>query len=668
MPKRKRAYVSAEGVTELAINEASVSMSAAARLVHDRKATKGGSLRQARRRLQIQADSVIRTTTRYGDVRKQFEIDAEDGPQVVRYVCPHAWLVYLCESSPRFGAFLLQHVGLGSPGSICIYSDEVTPGNNLRPDRGRQFLAIYWAILPAPDWFRHGPAWWQTFAYLPCTVLKKITGGLSALYVKILECFWHPTGLNMQRLGIRVPIDGSLRHFHFDFGFFISDEKAEKEALGVKGASGTKICVGCTNCVKCNLDRIPAGSQLVHYTCSDMTKFVPQTEESLQGILAELGAAKARLAQTDFALAEQACGINYNAAVLLRSHMAPVAKVPKSRYPDWFHNLLASGGIFQYQLNQVVLQLQSLGVQPAAVDAFPVVFPKAHTKLKKTFFADRYVKNDKAHLKAFGSEVMTALTKMCFFMDVVAAPVGALVRHTRHLRQARCVVDLLLSGDLILGRLATLERLLQDHHELYMALQPQCAKPKLHLNRHLPKAMERHRVNVSCLPPERKHKDAKRKATFLFNGWNDALLAQEVAQMTQVMKAASTFENPRLIEPVRPIPPDESVCLLTARLSKPVFCSTQVVFRTLRAQQGDLILWRRAGSDHVGRAHMFVRGADGQHSAVVKECSGSGTDWDVQAATLSLVSLELIANLLPYISLGGSMVRVLQPFEGGLPP
>ena len=666
MPKRKGdTTLSAERVRGQALEETWVSMSAAARLAPSR----GISQRHARRRLQIQADSVIRTTNPYGDVRKQFQIDTEDGPMVVRYVCPHAWLYHLCETSPRFGDFLLQHVGLGSPGSICIYSDEVTPGNNLRPDRARQFLAIYWAILPAPDWFRHGPGWWQTFAYFPCVKLKKIPGGLSALYVKILEIFWHPEGLNLQRLGIRLPTDGGPKHFRFDFGFFISDEKAEKEALGVKGAAGIKICVGCANCVNVDLDQMPADGWMVHYTCSDMTKFVPQTEESLRRLVADLGQAKARLGQVKFAEVERACGISYDLAVLLKSHMAPVAKVPTSRYPDWFHNFLASGGIFQYQLNQVLLQLQWMGLQPSAVDDFSVVFPRAHTKLKKTFFADRMVKTEWGHLKAFGSEVMTAITKMCFFMDVVAAPMDALPRHTRHLHQARRIVDLLLSGDSIMGRLATLEQLLEEHHKEYMALQPQCAKPKLHLNRHLPAAMKRHRVNVSCLPPERKHKDAKRKASFLFNRWNDSLLSQETTHMTQVFRHGGIFEKTSLIEPTTGIHKcrDRIVRGLAEHLplTRPVKCSTGVSFGNLRAHKGDLLLWRCDASEHVGRALVFARGADGQHGAVVEEFHGAGQEWDMRNATLSVVPLDLIANLLPYISLGGSMVRVLKPFEGG---
>ena len=66
--------------------------------------------------------------------------------------------------------------------------------------------------------------------------------------------------------------------------------------------------------------------------------------------------------------------------------------------------------------------------------------------------------------------------------------------------------------------------------------------------------------------------------------------------------------------------------------------------------------------EHVGRALMFVRGADGQRGAVVEKILAQGT-----IGTRRL-QLDLVANLLPYITPGGSTVRVLKPFEGGLPP
>ena len=167
---------------------------------------------------------------------------------------------------------------------------------------------------------------------------------------------------------------------------FSSDEKAEKECLGVKGASGTKMCVSCQNCVKVAEGSLPEDSPWVHYSCTDMTRFIPHTVESFQDLLESLRAERAAmLPNKQFLLAEQSAGINLDDAVLVQSHMKEIANVPLSRYVDWFHNIVASGGFMQYQFNQLLLELKKLGVSPSSVDQFECILPRSHTKLKKTF-------------------------------------------------------------------------------------------------------------------------------------------------------------------------------------------------------------------------------------------------------------------------------------------
>ena len=90
------------------------------------------------------------------------------------------------------------------------------------------------------------------------------------------------------------------------------------------------------------------------------------------------------MTNAQFKLSEQSAGLNLDDAVLVQSHMKGIANVPRSRYVDWFHNIVASGGFMQYQFNQLLLELNNLGVSPSAVDQVQCILPKAHTKLKKT--------------------------------------------------------------------------------------------------------------------------------------------------------------------------------------------------------------------------------------------------------------------------------------------
>jgi len=104
-----------------------------------------------------------------------------------------------------------------------------------------------------------------------------------------------------------------------------------------------------------------------------MSRFLPQTEEGLREILDNLREAKDTMTQTEFNLAQQSVGINYEAACLLYSPMAEIARVPTTRFPDWFHNLLASGGVLQYQVNHLCMELRKIGMTPEHLDDFPVV-------------------------------------------------------------------------------------------------------------------------------------------------------------------------------------------------------------------------------------------------------------------------------------------------------
>ena len=119
------------------------------------------SLRQARRRLAELVKQPSLQGTPYGKVVKQLMVDTdESGPVQLDYICPHAWLYFACLQCHTFAQFLIGCLSQGLPGqealagSICIYSDDVQPGNVLRPDRGRSFLAVYWGVKEMPDFFR----------------------------------------------------------------------------------------------------------------------------------------------------------------------------------------------------------------------------------------------------------------------------------------------------------------------------------------------------------------------------------------------------------------------------------------------------------------------------------------------------------------------------------
>ena len=467
----------------------------------------------------------------------------------------------------------------------------------------------------------------------------------------------------MHRLGIRIPVGNALKHIHMKFAFFISDEKAEKEALGIKGASGTKFCLSCQNCVRVPEDELPDSSPWVLYSCTDMSKFTPHTVESFQKLLEELKALRASVSLAEFKLAEQSAGIKLDAAVLVQSHMKGIANVPMSRYVDWFHNIVASGGFMQYQFNQLLLELNSLGVSLSAVDQFECILPKSHTKLKKTFFKDRFVRHREKHLKAFGSEMFSAASKLSLFMAVVADPMNALPDHSALLRLARKMLELLLLGDGVLSRMDELETTIHDHHVLYLKLHPQCNKPKIHLNRHLTEHMRRHDANISCLPAERKHKGPKQRAQYCFREFHKTLLAQEVYVMMQDLQRHGAYQKDRLGTPEAPVAAGDFhlEVLLGSGLFHPMVKASSAQCGNIHLHSKDLFLWKDSHQYIVGSAQCFVRDMMMNHVVVVWRYTKVGNAWSPLGAHLVAMPLGWVIAPVAYTILRDNLVLALPP-------
>ncbi len=96
--------------------------------------------------------------------------------------------------------------------------------------------------------------------------------------------------------------------------------------------------------------------------------------------------------------------------------MLPDNRLPLSLYWDWMRYIVASGGLAQYQMNQAVRVIVQSGIPIHEIDEFQckLTYPSNWTKLTKTFFADRVVDNNDAHIKAFAGEMLTAVVAFFF--------------------------------------------------------------------------------------------------------------------------------------------------------------------------------------------------------------------------------------------------------------
>jgi hypothetical protein len=232
---------------------------------------------------------------------------------------------------------------------------------------------------------------------------------------------------NFATTGMILRQQGVEHHLRCEFGCWLADEKALKEVVSCKGSSGSKPCVACKNVV----GRLTPqeGGYLVHYTCGDRSKFDPHTFESLSYMASALAEKRGHVSRAEFQLLEQCYGLTYvPEAILFDGYFRTVARFPGTIFWDWMHCLVASGGVAQYQCNQLLNTIVAAGISLKSIDEFSqkVAVPASFGKLTKTFFQDRTVARDDAHIKAFASGMLAVMPILGLFLHAVVRPTGLL--------------------------------------------------------------------------------------------------------------------------------------------------------------------------------------------------------------------------------------------------
>ena len=222
--------------------------------------------------------------------------------------------------------------------------------------------------------------------------------------------------------------------------------------------------------------------------------------------------------------------------------------MPTTRYTDYFHNLFASGGVFQYGVNQVVRDMLAINVGFDHIERIQAnISSKMIKSLRRTYFRDRIVKKKAKHIKSFASELMSAITVLAFVADLVLSPANKLPRQRRLIELMLDITTLLNMGDAAVKFASELDAWLAEHNKLFLELYPQCAKPKIHLVRHTKEAFEQHRVNISCGPGERLHRRSKAIAKHSFNKFNATVLKRLVHFQAGALNDDAHFEFIKLV-------------------------------------------------------------------------------------------------------------------------
>eukprot|EP00959_Pyramimonas_sp_CCMP1952_P010723 224521-Pyramimonas_sp.AAC.1 len=103
--------------------------------------------------------------------------------------------------------------------------------------------------------------------------------------------------------------------------------------------------------------------------------------------------------------------MHYNVGGLVMDpHLRATLRPPEHAHIDWMHALVASGGIAQFEVNDVLRQLASRGVPTNTIDDFhaSITWPFRGGNLPKGFFSNRLGSQNKP-LRCFPSETLAAV-------------------------------------------------------------------------------------------------------------------------------------------------------------------------------------------------------------------------------------------------------------------
>ncbi len=451
---------------------------------------------------------------------------------------------------------------------------ELGTGNQHRPDKGRLYYAWYYLLVDLPYWFRVSAQGWFDLCFVKASDCEDIVGGFGCLTDRLLSMINFPFVVDVpspapgfasesSRGSARESSRGSAPRaressrgsapratYEFKFHSFMADMKALQQMLGLKPSGAYKCCGLCANILGRILPAdVPPGGYMQHYSCGDTSLWDEWTHERFQDACAELARAFGESAERGQQLETQ-LGIYYNGGVgVAFGCNAALCRVPETMFLDAQHCIWASGGVAQFELNQLLCEAETRGVELAAVQEFLQLVVPAGGKRWTRDLAARVVRDDKAHMRAFASEMLLLTSIMVAFAD--AALEEVMPAHVATLRFLYTVQVMVFLGDGVLAHLRLLDEILAAHHDLFLALYGDCAKPKLHYMRHLAKLFHQFQKNINCFSAERHHKRSKQVAARCFKEMTTSLLRRSLWTFFQEFEKPLTFHSVRAVKPAR---------------------------------------------------------------------------------------------------------------------
>ena len=550
----------------------------------------------------------ISKDTPFGPILKQWSLLDTKGREVkVDFIDPAAYLWYALQTCPMFNEFFGKKAReLGSKTiekwSIVLYSDEVTPGNQLKANNTRRLQTFYWTLLEfGPEALASEDAWMVLTSVRSKTVMD-LDGKLSQLTKHcMLQFIQHGRDF---RHGVMMPCEGNAGFMLCaQIKIVLADESALKSMYEFKGASGKLLCFFCRNTIQKRYAPEGMDDRMVWHTCTDTERFIPHSRESLMEVVDFLARQATRLNKGEFAELQTNLGINHcEHGVLSCREVMDVFDACKGTMFDWMHVYFVAG-LYHLELNLLLDELRKAGLKQEALhEAFQQFRWPGYIHEKGSGVQNVFEKRKSADIdfKSSASEALGSYPVVRLLLNDFRQRLGRDHRVQPHIScfMLLCqVLDLLQRTARGQVEAAQLGQAIKRHLDAYQAAYPDSSfLPKAHFGLHLEAQYKYHKCLISCWVHERRHKEIKRYANQQSNlrAGMERHLLQEVALTHLEALQRIRFEN--VTELVNPkVPTSQVLASICEHLQLPteagVWVSTSATVAKWPALKiGDVVL------------------------------------------------------------------------------
>ena len=352
---------------------------------------------------------------------------------------------------------------------------------------------------------------WMLLAVVRSTEVKKIAGGFSSVFGRVLE-----TATQCFKDGVMLDLGGDVGAVlcYVTVDRILGDESELKHIWDVKGASGLRCCFKCRNVVLSRSELARHSDRLVDIGEHRASRFEAATDDDMYEAHEMLAAERARGAAATEEL-EKALGQNFNAHGIL-TRTVRLKPCSMSTF-DWMHVWCANGvastefWLLLRALNGVV-GFADLRRYCSASWNWPHNHAKKAKGVAKEFFSEvRERATKKAEsLKHQASEFLHIYMLLADFLAEVVEPLGLARDGCKSFLKVCACIDLLQACKF--GYVPCnaggwlLQQRVSEHLQLLSVTHEGACKPKHHYAMHVGQQLRRDQMVLDAFVTERKHR------------------------------------------------------------------------------------------------------------------------------------------------------------------